>query len=32
MHRAMQEKQYSEVAINPKVFIDLIGLVAKIKS
>ena len=32
MYRAMQEKQYSAVASNAKVFMKLIGLEAKIKS
>ena len=32
MHRAMQEKQYSAVATNAKVFMKLISLEAKIKS
>ena len=30
MHRAMKERQYSEVACNAKVFMKLIGLEAKI--
>ena len=30
MHRAIQEKQYSAVASNAKVFMKLIGLEAKI--
>ncbi len=32
MHRAMQEKQYSEVAINAKVLMKLVGLETKVKS
>ena len=32
MYRPMQEKQYSAVAINAKVLMQLIGLEAKIKS
>ena len=32
MYRAMQEKQYSAVASNAKVFMKLIGLEAKIKN
>ena len=32
MNRAMQEKQYSEVANNAKVLMKLVGLEAKIKN
>ena len=32
IYRAMQEKQYSAVARNAKVLINLIGLEAKIKN
>ncbi len=32
MFRAMQEKQYSAVAINAKVLMKLVGLEAKVKS
>ena len=32
MYRAIQEKQYSEVASNAKVLMKLIGLEAKIKN
>tara|TARA_B100001287_G_scaffold162074_1_gene136271 strand:+ start:337 stop:471 length:135 start_codon:yes stop_codon:yes gene_type:complete len=32
MHRAMQEKQYSSVAINAKVLMKLVGLEVKVKS
>ena len=32
MYRSMQEKEYSAVASNAKVFIKCIGLDAKIKS
>ena len=32
IHRAMEEKQYSAVASNAKVLMQLIGLEAKIKS
>ena len=32
MHSAMQEKKYSAVASNAKVFMKLIGLEAKIKN
>ena len=31
MHRAMQEKQYSAVVSNAKVFVKLVGFEAKIK-
>ena len=32
IHRAMQEKQYSAVASNAKVFMKSVGLEAKVKS
>ena len=32
MHKAIQEKQYSEVASNAKVLMKVISLEAKIKS
>ena len=32
IYRAMQEKQYSAVACNAKVFMKLVGLEAKVKT